>query len=119
MTKAKARSLVTQAVEKGILVRPKVCSLCQTETDIQAHHRDYNKPLEVEWLCRMCHSGQHKPIRKTHCKRGHEYTEENTRLEFTKANSGSTYMTKHCRECGRASQRKYWKTKQIKLLTKV
>jgi len=45
--------------------RPTHCSACGTETeDIQAHHDDYAKPLDVRWLCRSCHIRHHVALRK-------------------------------------------------------
>lgn len=47
---------VKRAIDKGILIRPKVCSCCGKEKKTEAHHDNYKKPLEVIWLCRICHS---------------------------------------------------------------
>lgn len=39
---------------------PDTCSMCGVKSsDIHAHHIDYNKPLEVVWLCRECHLAEH------------------------------------------------------------
>lgn len=52
----KARRAVAAAIKRGALVRPAICSKCGgKETFIEAHHNDYSKPLDVEWLCRKCH----------------------------------------------------------------
>ncbi len=53
--KAKARNAVWNALRDGRLTRPAACELCGEATKIQAHHEDYAKPLEVEWLCFRCH----------------------------------------------------------------
>lgn len=38
---------------------PEKCSRCGKPGRIIAHHPDYSKPLEVEWLCRPCHALEH------------------------------------------------------------
>lgn len=61
--KAIAREKVRQALEHGILVKPKSCSSLVCEGDykrIEAHHPDYTKPLQVVWLCTVCHSRVHR-----------------------------------------------------------
>ncbi len=52
----KARNLVKKAIKAGTLTRPSSCSKCgNTDIRIEAHHKDYTKPLDVMWLCRSCH----------------------------------------------------------------
>ena len=57
--KGRARKAVFQALADGTLKRPDRCSRCHgTNPDgspVHGHHKDYRKPLEVEWLCRSCH----------------------------------------------------------------
>ena len=36
------------------------CEICCTNIDVQAHHDDYNKPLDVRWLCRKHHREHHQ-----------------------------------------------------------
>jgi hypothetical protein len=44
---------VTTAIRNGELIKHNECFRCGLETDkLEAHHNDYNKPLEVEWLCK-------------------------------------------------------------------
>ncbi len=57
--KVAARQKVKNAVFNGTLVRPKFCSKCNVDCWPDAHHEDYSKPLEVEWLCRKCHQIKH------------------------------------------------------------
>ena len=48
------------AVNSGKLSRPRNCSKCGTSKGrIVAHHEDYDKPLEVIWVCSKCHAGIH------------------------------------------------------------
>ncbi len=58
--KSRARALVNSAIRRGKLEK-QVCSLCGAKA--QAHHRDYSKPFEIEWLCQVHHGQRHwKPI---------------------------------------------------------
>lgn len=38
---------------------PDRCSQCERICKVDAHHDDYNKSLEVRWLCRSCHRKIH------------------------------------------------------------
>ncbi len=55
--KIKARGLVQAALRRGDLVKQS-CIVCGN-TKAEAHHEDYAKPLQVEWLCRMHHAERH------------------------------------------------------------
>lgn len=60
-----AHNAVKRAIRAGDLVR-KPCEVCGEER-AEAHHDDYNKPLEVRWLCKMCHRlwhAQHEAKRR-------------------------------------------------------
>lgn len=47
---------VQQAIKTGRLERGQQCEICgRDDVAIHAHHEDYGKPLEVEWLCEHCH----------------------------------------------------------------
>ena len=52
-----------KAISDGLLKRPLNCEKCGSPKIIEAHHNDYEKPLEVQWLCRKCHKGLHKILR--------------------------------------------------------
>lgn len=47
------------AVQSGKVVRPDRCEICSSTKNIQAHHEDYSKPLDVQWLCVKCHNDVH------------------------------------------------------------
>ena len=55
----RAHNMVRQALCTGLLVKPQTCSRCPATERIQAHHDDYAKPLEVMWLCPICHAARH------------------------------------------------------------
>lgn len=62
--KLAVRKKVHAAVRSGKLIKPDACERCgivkEKSEQIQAHHPDYNEPLEVCWLCPKCHGGEHK-----------------------------------------------------------
>lgn len=58
--KEKAHKIVYNAVKTGKLIK-QPCEKCG-ELKAEAHHDDYNKPLEVNWLCRICHRRFHRNI---------------------------------------------------------
>jgi len=35
------------------------CELCGEEAELVAHHQDYSKPRELDWICRSCHINWH------------------------------------------------------------
>lgn len=57
--KLRARNRVKAALDRGILTRPIACGDCRRPGPVDAHHEDYGKPLDVEWLCRTCHRDRH------------------------------------------------------------
>jgi hypothetical protein len=59
--KVKARNLTKIAIGQGILkVRP--CERCGFALGVEAHHEDYDKPLEIVWLCKKHHAERHIEI---------------------------------------------------------
>jgi len=68
--KKQVHRIVQQAIKSGQLIKQpcEVCSSIRSE----AHHEDYNEPLEVNWLCRKHHQVRHKEI--------NEYLEMNPQL---------------------------------------
>lgn len=57
--KRKAHLKVYYAVKTGKLIRPDKCENCGAIGPVQAHHHDYSKPLDVEWICKTCHAQEH------------------------------------------------------------
>lgn len=55
--KYKAHNAVSNAIRDGRLIR-QPCEACGNAKS-QAHHDDYNKPLDVRWLCFKCHRAYH------------------------------------------------------------
>jgi hypothetical protein len=55
------RNRTIHAVATGALVR-EPCLFCG-DPNVEAHHHDYAKPLEVTWLCRDHHALVHRGLR--------------------------------------------------------
>lgn len=53
-----ARAETIRAIREGVLTR-QPCETCSAEPT-EAHHDDYEKPLDVRWLCKSCHRAWHK-----------------------------------------------------------
>lgn len=60
--KAAAREYVSVAIKEGVLTRPANCEKCHQECKPEAHHEDYFKPIEVQWLCKACHAYRHRKV---------------------------------------------------------
>ena len=58
--KQRAREIVNYAIQVGTLAKPEFCTRCGVPGRIEGHHIDYNKPLEVTWVCTPCHRTYHK-----------------------------------------------------------
>lgn len=57
----KAREAIKSEVRAGRMKKPEHCQICgKIAKRIEAHHHDYFKPLEVIWLCTMCHRRTHR-----------------------------------------------------------
>lgn len=55
-----AHNAVARAIAKGLLVRQS-CERCGNEKTL-AHHDDYDRKLDVMWLCQPCHKQRHKEL---------------------------------------------------------
>ncbi len=56
-----ARNIASKAIKSGLLKRPCTCESCvEIKSDIECHHIDYGKPLDVVWLCKKCHGRAHR-----------------------------------------------------------
>jgi hypothetical protein len=57
-----ARTAVQNAIKTGKLTKPEACEhCCKTlpKAKLHGHHADYSKPLDVMWLCSICHTAEH------------------------------------------------------------
>jgi hypothetical protein len=57
----KAKTIARRAVDRGQLIRPDACERCgKPSSQLDKHHEDYSRPLEVKFLCRRCHKAVHR-----------------------------------------------------------
>ena len=57
--KQAARSSLRQEIASGRMFRPTQCTMCKGGGKTQAHHSDYDDPLNVVFVCRPCHEVIH------------------------------------------------------------
>jgi len=57
--KVAATRLLNHAVRYGYIERGP-CEECGSIKNIEGHHENYDKALEVVWLCRMHHTRRHR-----------------------------------------------------------
>jgi hypothetical protein len=62
--KVQGKNAIAIAVRSGKIIRPSLCYFCGIDCKPDAHHPDYNKPLDVLWLCKSCHIKLHESIRR-------------------------------------------------------
>ena len=60
--RTRAHNMVARAIHNGSLVQLP-CVWCGEEKSL-GHHEDYDKPLEVMWLCQPCHKQRHKELKE-------------------------------------------------------
>lgn len=54
----RAQTAVNNALRDGRL-KKSPCAICGTQKNVQGHHKDYSRPLDVVWLCAQCHHRVH------------------------------------------------------------
>lgn len=55
--RTKCHNALIRAVRSGF-IKKMACVMCGSQKS-QAHHPDYDKPLDVMWLCPKCHRKEH------------------------------------------------------------
>ena len=63
--KAIARTELWRAIKRGVILKPASCEIGEDCLgQIEGHHDDYSKPLEVRWLCKRHHQQHHAREKK-------------------------------------------------------
>ncbi len=60
--KERAHKAVYKAIREGVLTKPTSYINCASTVKIEGHHDDYGLPLDVRWLCQVCHINHHKGV---------------------------------------------------------
>lgn len=60
--KTDAHNKVNYAVKTGALIKNEICDFCGDRKKLSGHHEDYDKPLDVFWLCTGCHAKRHTAL---------------------------------------------------------
>jgi len=58
--KVQANNKLKYEVRQGRILRPDKCQKCGKACKPDGHHWDYDLPLDVIWLCKMCHNALHR-----------------------------------------------------------
>ena len=61
--KKRAHNAVYKAVKSGRLKRGP-CVWCYSTRNVEAHHDNYDDPLDVIWLCQGCHVKYHRLLKE-------------------------------------------------------
>jgi hypothetical protein len=61
-SKRKAQRILLKAIKSGTIIKADECIMpdCDCTENIEGHHHDYSRPLEVLWLCCSCHMTYHR-----------------------------------------------------------
>jgi hypothetical protein len=54
-----AHQIITKGLKNGSIKPPDYCVICHKMKRLVAHHPDYDKPLDVLWICLSCHRKVH------------------------------------------------------------
>ncbi len=55
-----ARANLNHSIKKGFIKKPLKCEKCNGIFPLEGHHKNYEKELDVIWLCKICHEVGHK-----------------------------------------------------------
>jgi hypothetical protein len=61
--KTKAQATLRKAVLNGS-IKPLPCEVCGSSQKVHGHHEDYNRPLDVNWLCQKHHHLRHMDLKR-------------------------------------------------------
>lgn len=57
-----AHQCLRSAIKRGLVIQA-ACESCG-DPNSEAHHPDYDRPMDVQWLCRACHKAEHRRMKQ-------------------------------------------------------
>lgn len=57
------KAKVARALRFKKIIKPLNCVSCDEVRPLEGHHEDYDKPLDLLWLCNICHKHKHGRIK--------------------------------------------------------
>jgi len=61
--KKTVNSFLSNAIRDGRKTKLEFCEHCGTkDVELDGHHPSYLNPLDVIWLCKLCHGAEHKRL---------------------------------------------------------
>lgn len=96
----RARISLNRLVTHGRITRSNICDNCGASGLIEAHHEDYSRPFDVQWLCRPCHNKIARP-----------YIRTNSQVHCLRCGHSWHPVSQHSKVCP-ACHSRYWNAKQ-------
>ncbi|MER9174608.1 hypothetical protein NKH72_13545 [Mesorhizobium sp. M0955] len=56
-----AQQCLRSAIKRGLIIQ-QTCKVCG-DSATEAHHADYDRPMDVDWLCRKHHKAEHRRMK--------------------------------------------------------
>lgn len=56
-----AHQCLRSALRRGLVIQ-QPCKVCG-DPNTEAHHPDYDRPMDVDWLCRPHHKAEHRRLK--------------------------------------------------------
>lgn len=58
--KMRAQGTAARYARLGMIEKKNTCEICDTDGKLHMHHFDYDRPIDVVWLCHQCHGLVHR-----------------------------------------------------------
>lgn len=59
--KYRAHQIVSRAIKSGKITKESCCE-CGSIINVHAHHDDYDRPMDIIWLCVRHHKERHRKV---------------------------------------------------------